>query len=638
MYNQIRFIMKMKRHLGFWSTFCIAAGAMISSGLFVLPGAAFSIAGPAVVLAYALAALMVIPALLSKVELATAMPKSGGSYFFIERSMGPLAGTLAGLANWLSIALKSAFAMIGIGAFAQLIWPETDIPWQWVVKGVAAACCVGFTIMNLMSVKLTGRTQIVLVLALLVVMGVFVVAGFPNIRQHPNFDNFFKEGFWSMFATAGLVFVSFGGLTKVASVAEEIRHPGRNIPAAMFAAFVVVSLFYVAAVGILVGVLPGEQIASGDYVNLTPLSTAAGEFLGHIGVVLLSVAAMLAFITTGNGGILAASRSPLAMSRDGLLPGVFRNVSARRGTPYVSVLVTGVFMTAMILLLKIVDLIKVASTMMLILFLLVNVAVLIMRSSRIQNYRPLYRSPLFPWMQLAGVGLYGMLIFQLIAMLGLAPLITTGGFVAAGVLWYFLYVRPRSSRESALVYMVKKVVSRDIYRAGLEDELRQIAEQRDEIVHDRFDFLVKDCEILDLPGPTSADKVFARVADMLAGRLGMDRDALLEKLRAREKASSTVIQPGLAIPHIIVDGHRLFEILLVRCREGIVFHPDKPYVKTAFILVGSPDERNYHLRALMTIAQLVQEHGFIDRWLAADGPENLRDIILLSGRQRDHTD
>ncbi|KKL17388.1 hypothetical protein LCGC14_2486070 [marine sediment metagenome] len=95
--------MKLRRTLGFWALFCVASGAMISSGLFVLPGQAFAFVGPAAVLAYALAALMVVPAMLSKAELASAMPKSGGSYFYVQRSMGALPGTLAGLSGWLSM-------------------------------------------------------------------------------------------------------------------------------------------------------------------------------------------------------------------------------------------------------------------------------------------------------------------------------------------------------------------------------------------------------------------------------------------------------------------------------------------------------------------------------------------------------
>ena len=96
-----------------------------------------------------------------------------------------------------------------------------------------------------------------------------------------------------------------------------------------------------------------------------------------------------------------------------------------------------------------------------------------------------------------------------------------------------------------------------------------------------------------------------------------------------------MIQPGLAIPHIIVEGEGLFDIVLVRCKAGVQFAgQDKP-VQTAFVLVGSPDERNYHLKALMAVAHTVQEPDFNRRWLAARQAEHLRDIVLLSGRKRE---
>jgi amino acid transporter/mannitol/fructose-specific phosphotransferase system IIA component (Ntr-type) len=632
--------MALQRKLGMWHVFCLASGAMISSGLFVLPGQAFKISGPAMVLAYALAALMVVPALLSQAELATAMPKSGGSYFFIERSMGALPGTLAGLANWLSIALKAAFAMIGIGAFARLLWPAADLSegqWEWLIKGVAIASCLVFMVLNMLSVKTAAWAQAVMVAGLLAVLVVFVAGGAPSVRQHPNFDNFLAAGWQNVLATSALVFVSFGGLTKVASVAEEVRPPGRrNIAGAMFLAWGIVSLFYVAAVFVTVGVLGADKLGQGAYGSLTPLSLAAGEFLGPAGTVLLSAAAILAFVTTGNSGILAASRSPLAMSRDGLLPGAFRKVSKRFGTPYVSVLATAGFMIAMIAALSIRDLVKVASTMMLILFLLVNVAVLIMRTSRLQNYRPSFRCPLFPWVQIAGIGLYAVLIALLAAGLkGVAPLVTAGVFGVGSLMWYVLYVHPRTSRESALVHLVRRVTAKEFVRSSLEDELREIALERDEIVADRFDHMVRGCRILDLHAGIPADDLFRMAAAALTGRLGADEQVILAKLRAREADSSTVLQPGLAIPHIVVDGQGVFEILPVRCRDGIIFDPQKPPVHTAFILAGSPDERNYHLRVLMAIAHIVQEHHFNDRWQAAAGPEALRDILLLSGRKRD---
>jgi basic amino acid/polyamine antiporter, APA family len=633
--------MSLKRRLGFWSVFCIASGAMISSGLFILPGQAFKISGPAVILAYALAAIMVIPALLSKAELATAMPKSGGSYFFIERSMGALPGTLAGLAAWFSLALKSAFAMIGIGAFAQLLFPQsnlTDVQWEWLVKGVAIACCLGFMLLNILSVKVTGHLQVAMVVGLLAVLVMFVVTGIPNVRQHPNYDDFLDEGFGKVFATAALVFVSFGGLTKVAAVAEEIKHPGRNIPRSMLMAGGIVSLLYIATLFVLVGTVDRAQLSAGPYGDMTPLSTAARSFMGRFGVIALSTAAILAFVTTGNSGILAASRNPMAMSRDKFLPAIFGKVSQRFGTPYVSIIVTAVFMICMIAFLSISNLVKVASTMMLVLFLLVNLAVLIMRGSRLQNYRPQFRSPLFPWMQLAGVGLYTSLITALAAELGPVPIMTAGGFLLVGVFWYFIYVRQRSTRKSALIHTVRRLVAKEMVHNKLEDELREIALERDQIIHDRFDRLIKDCEILDLPEETSAETLFAQSADALAERLNIDRDTLLEKFRAREATSSTVIMPGLAIPHIIVEGSGLFDLLVVRCGAGAVFGPNQPPIQAAFVLVGSDDQRNYHLRALMAIAHIVQEHDFMPHWLAAPQAEHLRDILLLSSRQRDVDD
>ncbi len=404
----------------------------------------------------------------------------------------------------------------------------------------------------------------------------------------------------------------------------------------MFLAFFIVSLLYIASTIVLVGVVPPEQIANPatGYVNLTPLSTAAELFGGRIPMILISTAAILAFITTGNGGILAAARTPLAMARDGILPAWLCRLN-RRGAPQMAVLLTGGFMVSMILLLDIGDLVKVASTMMLLMFLLECLAVVIMRSSGLQNYRPRFRCPGYPFVPLAGIGIYAVLIYELTAKLGVVPLLTTAGFLLGSIGWYWFYVRPSTSRESALLYLVKQALHRDLYHAGLDEELRTIATERDEITHDRFDYLITDAIVLDIPDAPDYKDVFAQVADALAERVEMTPEALREAFLQREADSSTQIMPQLAIPHIIIPGHHLFEIVLVRCKEGIVFGPDGDSVKTAFFLVGSADERNYHLRALMAIASIVEEHQFLDRWLAAPSIQHLRDLVLLAKRQRD---
>jgi APA family basic amino acid/polyamine antiporter len=619
-----------ERKLGFLAVFCVASGAMISSGLFVLPGQAFRDAGPAMILSYGLAALLMIPAVLSVAELAAAMPRSGGSYFFIERSMGALTGLLAGLANWFSISLKSAFALIGIGAFARLVHPEIG---EWTIKIIALGACVVFMTLNLLGAKRAGRLQVVMVAALLGSITYFILGTIPQVR-HDHFAGFMDAGLSRVFATAGLVFVSYGGLTKIASIAGEIRDPGRIIPAGMFAAYAVVSILYVVVVFAVVGVTPAAELVDpvSGRVDMTPLCTAAGQAgLGAVGVAILAAGGMLAFFTTANSGILSASRSPLAMARDNLLPAALGRVWGRTQTPWVAVLLTSVFIAAVTAALSIADLVKVASTMMLVLLLLVNAAVLIMRGSGIQNYRPTFRSPLFPWLQLAGIALYAFLITEM----GRAALLATAAFALAGVGWYFLYVRSRAARQSALAFMVRKIVSKDFVRADLEGELRQIALERDEVIHDRFDHLVARCPILDLPAAAEADEVFRKVAEVLADRLHLPAEELLAALRQREQQSSTVVQPGLAIPHAIVPGEGRFEVALVRCRDGIHFAGQSQPVRTCFVLACSADERNYYLRALMAIAHIASEHDFARRWLAAPGGEHLRDIVLLSKRRRD---
>ena len=120
--------------------FRIIVGLWILAGLFL----------GSMQVTYALAAVLMVPTMLSKAELATAMPRSGGSYFFIERSLGPLVGAVAGLANWLSIALKSAFALVGIGALATVVFPDLEI---WGIRAVALTACVFFAILNIINAR-----------------------------------------------------------------------------------------------------------------------------------------------------------------------------------------------------------------------------------------------------------------------------------------------------------------------------------------------------------------------------------------------------------------------------------------------------------------------------------------------------
>ena len=613
----------LKKQIGLVGVFSIAAGAMISSGLFILPGLAFAKAGPAVIVAYFFAGLMMIPSLLATAEMATAMPKSGGSYFFVERSLGPLMGTIAGFANWLAIALKATFALVGIGALAKVFFPDCS---ELTIKLTAAAACIFFGILNTVTVKGTGRLQVFLVFALLAILIVYVVKGFGAIES-TRYSPFVTHDMKSVFAVAGMVFISFGGLTKVVDVSGEVHNSKKNLPLGMFAAFIVVNLLYLFVVFITVGIVEPGQLAG----SLMPISLGGQIAMGKLGGILVSIAAFLAFATTANAGILSSSRTPMAMSADGLLPEFLARSSKRFHTPYLSLAVTCGFMLIVILMLSIENLVKTASTIMILMFILMNAAVVIMRHSGIQGYRPTFKMPFNPVMPIITIVIYLFLIFEM----GYVPLAMTGSFAIMAMIWYLAYVQRRIDRQSAVVYLVKSIVSRHIERSGLEEELKHIALERDQITPDRFDNLIKKCEILDTKEALTAQEFFNKAAETLSGSVGIKKEKLYELFIQRERESTTVIKPGLAIPHIVIEGQNVFEILPVRCHGGIRFSELNEPVKTAFVLIGSADERNYHLRALMSIAYVVSEDDFEHRWFAAKNVEQLRDIILLSERKRE---
>lgn len=614
---------KLSRQLGGIDVFCIATGAMISSGLFILPGFVYAKVGPAVILAYILAGIFILPALFAKAELSTAMPKAGGSYFFIERSMGPLAGTIGGFASWFSLSFKSAFALVGIGAFATLI--NSNIS-EWEIKFIAIGFCVFFTVLNLISVKLTGRTQIFLVVLMIVLLFLYILRGMVSIDVQ-RYTPFITSDKRAMFAAIGMVFISFGGLTKVVSVAEEIRNPAKNIPYPMILAFCVVLLIYGLTVFVTVGLLNGEEFAN----SLTPISTGGYKVFGTTGSVIMACAAILAFISTANAGILSASRFPMAMSRDQLLPEFFAKINKRFNTPHFSIIFTGIFMLIVILFLDLENLIKVASAMKIILFMFIILACVIMRESRILNYKPAFVSPLYPWLQIAGLIFYGFFLYEM----GKVALFASGIFVFIGIVWHKLYIQGRVRRKSALVHIVERVTAKEIASDSLGLELYEVLKERDKIIEDRFDKLVKECEIIDIGKKSTLEDFFTLVAKNLAGRLNIDYKPLFNSFISRERESTTEIRPGLAIPHIIIDGEHKFELVIARCEAGINFTPELPAVYVVFALVGSRDERHFHLRALSAIAQITQDLSFDKDWLRAKNIEELRDILLLTKRRRE---
>lgn len=611
------FSMKLKRELNLLDVFCIASGAMISSGLFILPGLAHGYAGPAVVVSYFLAGLLAMTGMLSQAELVSAMPKAGGTYFYVTRSMGPAVGTIDGLITWFSLSLKSTFALVGMAAF-------TAIAVNLDMRLVAVVLCLFFTAINIFGVKGAGRLQVGLVIILLAILVVYVIWGLPAVKVQ-YFEPFAPHGMGAVLATAGFVFVSYGGLLKVSSIAEEVKNPSRVIPLGMIFSLLVVGLLYILVIFVTSGVLGAGQL---DY-SLTPISAGAGAFMGPAGVVVLSIAAILAFISTANAGIMASSRYLLALSRDELLPGFLGRINRKFHTPHTAIIITSLVMIGA-LFVKLDALVKAASAVLILTYIFSCVSVIILRESRLQNYQPHFKAPLYPWLQIAGI----IGFISLLLAIGKAVFVMVALFVLGGFLVYWCYGRIRSGKEYALLHLIERVTAKELTSRSLETELKEIIRERDDIIKDQFDKVIENSAVLDIEKKISLEEFFKLAAGTLSPQVGKAPEVLLRLLLEREKKGTTVLNPFLAIPHIIIEGEHIFSILMVRSREGIEFSPGAGCVHAVFFLVGTMDERNFHLRALAAIAQIVHDPGFGKRWLAARCQEALRDIILLGKRKR----
>lgn len=480
---------------------------MISSGLFLLPGLAVARAGPSAILAYAVAGLLAIPAMLSVAELATAMPKAGGAYFFLERALGPAVGTVAGMSTWLSLVLKDAFALVGMSAYLNLV---IDIP----NKPLALALIAGFTVLNIVGSKTSASVQLGLVAFVLASMGIFLLAGLTDVAGGSAADPltpFFGSGFTGMVSVIGLVFVSYGGLTKVASVAEEIEDPSRNIPLGMALSLLVSTVLYTLAVLIAVAVVPLDQLTD----DLAPIHSAAEMVLPRAGVILVVIAALAAFSSAVNAGILAAGRYPLAMSRDGLLGPQFQKVSGRN-TPVAGIVVTGAAMGVVVAALDVGAIAKLASAFVLTTLGLVNLAVLVLRAAHIRSYAPGFKAPFFPYLQIAGIAIAVTLVVEL----GVLALAMVAGSIALAIGWYAVYGRSRASGSGAIYHVFERWGRR--VDPSLERDISAAMQSHGLRAEDEYPGLIASAAVISLADGESFGEVARRSSEVLGQRLDMN--------------------------------------------------------------------------------------------------------------------
>lgn len=613
---------RLKKELSLFDVYAIATGTTLSAGFFLLPGLAAIQAGPAIVLAYLAAAIPLIPATFSLVELSTAMPRAGGIYYFMDRSMGPLFGTIGGIGTWLALVLKVAFALIGLGVYVGLFIPELPM----IPVAIAIAAVLG--VVNLLGARSSGGVQVVLVLILLVILAVFMGKGITEITP-ARFEGIFDTGLAPIISTAAFVYISYGGVTKVAGISEEVKNPERNLPLGIFAALGTAILVYGVGTAVMVGVVPMERLAG----DLSPVATAAGILFGKLGIVLVSIAALLAFISVANAGTLSASRYPLAMSRDRMMPGFFQKLGSR-GVPVYSILATVGTIVLILLLLDTAKIVKIASAFQLLMFMFVCVAVIVMRESKIQSYDPGYRSPFYPWMQVFGILASLWLLFQM----GIWPKVFTTAMVLLAVLWYQYYVRSKVLRSGA-IYHYFEHLGQSRYE-GLDRELRGILKEKDLRKEDPFDELVARSHVLDINSSVDFAEIVSDVSKLLSGFVPLTHENLYRTFMEGTVVGITPVAHNVALPHLRVDGLAQMELVMVRSKPGVQIKFNNPAtdreeeqtLHAIFFFLSPLNKPTQHLRMLAQVARHVESDTFFEDWLHAEDEQQLKEALIHNER------
>ncbi|MFC7235522.1 amino acid permease [Halosegnis marinus] len=452
---------ELAKDLGLVSAMTIGIGTMIGAGIFVLPGVAANEAGPIVVVSFVVGGIIAMVNALSVSELGTAMPKAGGGYYYINRALGPLFGSVAGMGDWMGLAFASAFYCIGFGQYLAVFVSLPDLPFLNPIQVGALVAGVVFVAVNYLGAKETGGVQNVIVFVLLSILTAFAVAGFFSF----DYATLAGDGGLAPFGTGAIlpatavVFVSFLGYAKIATVAEELKNPGRNLPIAIVGSVGIVTVIYAVLVTTMLGVVPWSELSlDAPVAQAAELSFPAS--IGPVGGVaaaaaaVMTAGALLATASSANASILASARINFAMGRDGIVTNWLNELHPDYSTPYRSIFLTGGLIVVFIAALgrDIEVLAKAASVLHLIVYALMNAALIVFREADLPEYDPDFTVPLYPVTPILGA----VLSLGLVAFMDAIEIALSGAFVVAAVLWYFLYARREATEDGVLSQLIRE--------------------------------------------------------------------------------------------------------------------------------------------------------------------------------------
>ena len=435
---------QLERSLGFLEAMTLGGGTMIGAGIFILPGLAAEGAGPASSVSFVIAGFVALLAALSLSELATGMPIAGGSYHYVNRALGGPFGSIVGWGMWTGLMFASAFYMIGFGQY--IVGPLSFLSGRALIVLFGLLGLGLITGVNYYGTDESSGAQNIMIGTELVIVLAYVALGVFFIDTG-NLQDFAPTGPTGIVATTGTVFVTYLGFEIIATLAGEIKDPGRLIPLTMVLSVVSVTALYAVIMIVSTGVVPYQELGG----SLVPVSdVAAISMFGAVGVAAVTFAAAIAAISSSNSSVLAASRVIFAMGRDGLMSERLNVTHGRFSTPHRAIIatggVTGLLVLAGLRIEEIVALLaQVASFSFLVTYALVHVAVVVFRRADPDEYEPEFRMPryLYPAVPVLGIATAAVVVSQMRT----AVILVGSGIVGLGVAWYATYARDRAIEE-----------------------------------------------------------------------------------------------------------------------------------------------------------------------------------------------
>ena len=463
---------RLKKTLGWLSLTALGIGAIIGSGIFITTGTAaagemdrypsilqaplLSVimhgthaigmngrpgAGPGIAISFLAVALICALAGLCYAELASMIPIAGSAYTYTYATLGEFIAWIIGWDLILEYAVSNMAVAVGFSAYVNnlldtfhihipdsLGTPAYDpmVGWSWHFNLLGFLIVMFLTVLLVRGIRESAGTNNVMVGVKLVAIVIFCVVASKYI--HPaNFKPFFPNGFQGVLTGGAIVFFSYIGFDSVSTAAEECKNPKRDVPIGILASLLVCAFFYVAVAVVLTGIQRWDTLN-----NAAPVANA----LEALGLKLtdrwVTVGALMGMISSILVYQLGQARVWFAMSRDGLLPAIFSRVHKVFRTPDFATWVAGFFVAIPAGIFDIGTLVNLSNIGTLFAFILVSIAVLILRKRQPERPRA-FRVPFSPWLPIASV----VLCFVLMASLTVENWVRFFVWLIVGLLFYF---------------------------------------------------------------------------------------------------------------------------------------------------------------------------------------------------------